>query len=233
MDLLKIPLSVIKKATNDFDETYSVGAGGYGIVYKANLDVLNIQCLSSMEGMCKDDLPKINKTVAIKRIFNRVDEQCKQGFLTEIELLNSCKHPNIVSLLGFSREAHEMILVYEYALKGSLSDYLGNSNKTSNLTWAQRIQICLDVAHGINYLHTNMEGKPRIIHRDIKSENILLDGNMKAMVADFGLSVFHHMRQQASTVYTKNIAGTEVYMDPEYLTTFKYKRESDIYSFGK
>ncbi|KAM0038401.1 putative protein kinase RLK-Pelle-CR4L family [Helianthus debilis subsp. tardiflorus] len=232
MDLLKIPLSKIKKATNDFDETYSVGSGGYGIVYKAKLDVLNIQCLSSMEGLCKDELPKINKTVAIKRIFNRADEQGKQGFLSEIELLNSCTHPNIVSLLGFSRESQEMILVYEYALKGSLSDYLGNSNKMSNLTWVQRIKICLDIAHGINYLHTNMEGKPRIIHRDIKSENILLDENMKAMVADFGLSVFHPRRQQASTVYTKNIAGTEVYMDPEYLTTFKYKRESDIYSFG-
>ncbi|XP_076895147.1 putative serine/threonine-protein kinase PBL25 [Bidens hawaiensis] len=91
---------------------------------------------------------------------------------------------------------------------------------------------CLGIAHGINYLHTNMEGKPRIIHRDIKSENILLDENLKAKVADFGLSKFNHMKQQASTVYTKNIAGTEVYMDPEYLTTYKYKRESDIYSFG-
>ncbi|KAJ0485445.1 putative protein kinase RLK-Pelle-CR4L family [Helianthus annuus] len=232
MDFLKIPLSKIRKATNDFDQTYSVGSGGYGIVYKANLDVLNIKSLSSIEGRCKDELPMINKTAAIKRIFNRGDEQGKQGFLTEIELLTSCKHPNIVSLLGFSREGHEMILVYEYAVKGSLSDYFQNNGKTVNLTWAQRIQICLDIAHGVNYLHTNMEGKPWIIHRDIKSENILLDENMKAMVADFGLSVSNPMRQQASTIYTKNIAGTEVYMDPEFLTTAKYKKESDVYSFG-
>ncbi|XP_076910821.1 receptor-like protein kinase FERONIA [Bidens hawaiensis] len=229
MDFLKIPLSEIKLATNNFDEGYSIGSGEYGIVYKANLDVYNTQSLSSSEGKCK---PKINKTVAIKRIFSRADEQGKQGFLTEIELLTSCKHPNIVSLLGFSREAREMILVYEYAFKGSLSDYLGYTCKTTNLTWAQRIQICLDVAHGINYLHTNMEGKPRIIHRDIKSENILLDEYMNAKIADFGLSKFHPMKQQASTICTKTIAGTEVYMDPEYLTTFKYKRESDIYSFG-
>ncbi|KAL8201795.1 hypothetical protein R6Q57_010942 [Mikania cordata] len=133
MEFLKISLSEIRLATNDFDESYSIGCGGYGVVYKAILDVLDIQSLSSMEGKHKDELPKISKTVAIKRIFNRADEQGKQGFLTEIELLTSCKHPNI---------------------------------------------------------------------------------------------------QQASTIYTKNIAGTQVYMDPEYSTTFKYKRESDVYSFG-
>ncbi|KAD7477970.1 hypothetical protein E3N88_01106 [Mikania micrantha] len=128
MEFLKISLSEIRLATNDFDESYSIGCGGYGVVYKAILDVLDIQSFSSMEGKHKDELPKISKTVAIKRIFNRADEQGKQGFLTEIELLTSCKHPNIVSLLGFSKEAREMILVYEYAFKGSLSDYLGSSD---------------------------------------------------------------------------------------------------------
>ncbi|KAI3796910.1 hypothetical protein L1987_39597 [Smallanthus sonchifolius] len=232
LKILKIPLSEIKLATNDFDDSYYVGCGGYGIVYKAKLDVLDIQNLSWMDGKCEGELPKITKTVAIKRIYSRTDEQGKQGFLTELELLTTCKHPNIVSLLGFSREAREMILVYEYAFKGSLSDYLASGGKTVNLTWTQRLQICLDIAHGINYLHTDMEGKPRIIHRDIKSENILLDENLNAKVADFGLSKFHPMKQQASTIHTKNIAGTQVYLDPEYLTTFKYKRASDIYSFG-
>ncbi|KAK9049484.1 hypothetical protein SSX86_031546 [Deinandra increscens subsp. villosa] len=234
MDLLMIPLNEIKLATNNFDYKYHVGSGGYGIVYKAKLDVLNIPSFSSMEGKCKDELSKINKTVAIKRILSRADEQGKQGFSTEIQLLTCCKHPNVVSLLGFSREAREMILVYEYAFKGSLSDYLGNTRDTRavNLTWSQRLQICLDIAHGINYLHTKMEGKPRIIHRDIKSENILLDENLNAKIADFGLSKFHPVNQQASTIYTKNLAGTRVYMDPEYLTTSKYKPESDVYSFG-
>ncbi|XP_022009366.1 uncharacterized protein LOC110908699 isoform X3 [Helianthus annuus] len=228
VDFLKIPLIEIKRATNYFHDDYSIGSGGYGTVYKAELDVLDIQSLSSMEGKCKDELPKINKVVAIKRILRREDEQDKQGFLSEIKLLTSCKHPNIVSLLGFSREDDEMILVYEYAFKGSLSDYLRNNN----LTWVQRIQICLEIAHAINYIHTDMEGKPRIIHRDIKSDNILLDANLHAKVADFGLSTFHPLMQQASTIYTQNIAGTMVYMDPEYLETGKYKRESDIYSFG-
>ncbi|KAL8246283.1 hypothetical protein R6Q59_007499 [Mikania micrantha] len=204
-----------------------LGVAGMVQCTKQYLMLIDIQSWSSKKGKSKDELPKISKTVAIKRLFSRADEQGKQGFSTEIELLTSCQHPNIVSLLGFSREAHEMILVFEYAFNGSLSGYLGSSGKKINLTWAQRLQICLDIAHGINYLHTNM-----IIHRDIKSENILLDENLKAKVTDFGLSKFHPKKQQATTFYTKNIAGTEVYMDPEYLTTSKYKRESDVYSFG-
>ncbi|KAM0038585.1 putative protein kinase RLK-Pelle-CR4L family [Helianthus debilis subsp. tardiflorus] len=232
VDFLKIPLFEIKRATNNFHDDYIVGSGGYGIVYKAELDVLDVQSLSSMEGKFKDELPKIKKVVAIKRILHREDQQGKQGFNSEIKLLTSCKHPNIVSLLGFSKEDDEMILVYEFAFKGSLSDYIARNSKTVSLTWAQRVQICIDIANGINYIHTDMEGKPRIIHRDIKSENILLDENLIAKVADFGLSTFHPMRQQASTICTQNIAGTMVYMDPEFMKTGKYKRESDIYSFG-
>ncbi|GJV67911.1 probable receptor-like protein kinase [Tanacetum coccineum] len=94
------------------------------------------------------------------------------------------------------------------------------------------MQICLDIAEGLKYLHTSMEGKPRIIHRDIKSANVLLDVNWNAKIADFGLSKFHHANQLASTIKTKAVAGTEVYIDPEYLTTCKYKKQSDIYSFG-
>ncbi|KAF5776014.1 putative phospholipase D, protein kinase RLK-Pelle-LRR-I-1 family [Helianthus annuus] len=230
MDLYNIPLSIIKLATNNFDKGCAVGSGGYGTVYKAELDVSSVKSLSSKERECNDGMPKIS--VAIKRILSREDGQAEKGFLSEIDLLTSCKHLNIISLLGFSRESNEMILVYEYASNGSLSDYIGNKGKSNNLTWTQRIQICLDIAHGINYLHTPMEGKPRIIHRDIKSDNILLDENMTAKLADFGLSKFHNMKQFASTVCTKMLAGTEVYMDPEFMTTGKYKRKSDIYSFG-
>ncbi|XP_076951796.1 uncharacterized protein LOC143625314 [Bidens hawaiensis] len=229
MDFLNIPLSKIKDATKNFTETF-VGSGGFGEVYKAELDVLNIKSLSSMKGKRKYEMPKVRKTVAIKRLFNnKADEQAKQGFLTEIELLSSCSHANVVSLLGFCEEGGEMIIVYEYASGGSLSDYLESSGK---LTWAQRIQICLDIAHGINYLHTIMEEKPMIIHRDIKSDNILLDGNLNAKVADFGLSKFHLMKQQVSTVKTMCIAGTQFYLDPEFSAHGKYKRASDIYSFG-
>ncbi|KAK9080257.1 hypothetical protein SSX86_001933 [Deinandra increscens subsp. villosa] len=234
MDFLTIPLSKIKQATNDFSKARCVGSGGFGDVFRAKLDVLNVQSPSSIKGKCKDELPKKRKTVAIKRM-SRIDETSTQGFLTEIELLTSCKHQNIVSLLGYCREAGEMILVYEYAFGGSLSNYLTSVSKNVDLTWAQRLKLCLDVARGINYLHTKMEGKPMIIHRDIKSDNILLDKNLIAKVADFGLSKFHKlnlMKQQASTVNTKHIAGTPYYMDPEFYSTGNYKRASDVYSFG-
>nr|XP_043633089.1 uncharacterized protein LOC122604267 [Erigeron canadensis] len=201
-------------------------------MYSEVMRLIVCVCLSPVEGKCRDELPKQSKTVAIKRISQRSDEQGKEGFFREIELLTSCKHSNIVSLLGFSSEDNEMILVSEYAPNGSLSKYLGSTEKQINFTWSQRIQICLDVANGINYLHTNMEGKPRILHRDIKSDNILLYEKLKAKITDFGLSKFHPRNQRMSTMYTKNVAGTQVYIDPEYLTTGKYKRESDIYSFG-
>ncbi|KAL8238398.1 hypothetical protein R6Q59_014965 [Mikania micrantha] len=232
MELLKIPLSKIRLATNNFHEDYLVGRGGYGKVYKVELDVLDIQSLSSVEGMRKDEMPRISKTVAIKRM-HRTDEQSEQGFLTELKLLASCKHQNIVSLLGYSREANEMILVFEYALNGSLCDYLEDDSKRINLTWVQRLQICLDIAHGIKYIHTNNEGKLRIIHRDVKSDNILLDENYNAKLADFGLSKFHHMSQfTTSTINTKIIVGTNLYLDPEFEDSGKYNRKSDIYSFG-
>ncbi|XP_076912925.1 putative receptor-like protein kinase At5g59700 [Bidens hawaiensis] len=232
MDYLEVPLSEMKRVTNDFNETYSLGSGGFGKVYRAKLDVLNVQSLSSMEAKCKEELPKISATVAIKRIINGADELSKQGFLTEIQLLSRCKHPNVVSLLGFSKEKDELIVVYEYASKGSLGDYLKGNGKILNLTWAQRLQIFLDTAKGINYLHTDMEGKPRIIHRDIKSDNILLDKNLNAKVGDFGLSRIHPVKQQTSTIYADSVVGTETYVDPEYWNTFKYKKETDIYSFG-
>ncbi|KAM0038418.1 putative protein kinase RLK-Pelle-LRR-I-1 family [Helianthus debilis subsp. tardiflorus] len=229
MEFLEIPLSEVRQATNDFNQACFVGSGGFADVYRAELDVLDTKRLSTMGRKSKEEVPKIRKTVAIKRITNK---QGKEGFFTEIELLTTCKHPNIVPLLGFSRENDELILVYEFALNGSLGDYLGSNGKEVNLTWSQRLQICLDAAKGIDYLHTNMEGKPRIIHRDIKSDNILLDTNLKAMIADFGLSKTHPINQQASTIITKNIAGTDFYIDPEYWSTLKYKRETDVYSFG-
>ncbi|XP_076956576.1 receptor like protein kinase S.2-like [Bidens hawaiensis] len=127
--------------------------------------------------------------VAIKRIFSRNDEQGEQGFFAEIEMLSNCKHPNIVSLQGFCDEGGEMILVYKYVSNGCLADYLENIDGKNNLTWAQRIQICLDVAHGLKYLHTSTTDKQSVIHRDIKSANILLDDRWMAKIADFGLSL--------------------------------------------
>ncbi|GJW89843.1 kinase-like domain, phloem protein 2-like protein [Tanacetum coccineum] len=125
-----------------------------------------------------------------------------------------------------------MILVYEHASNGSLENYLGSSDKI-NLTWVQRLNICLDIAHGLNYVHNNTDhGKQKMIHCDIKSDNILLGDNWKAKIADFGLSKFHPANQVASTIYTNMIAGTYTYLDPEYQKHGRLNKKSDIYSFG-
>ncbi|KAJ0511327.1 putative protein kinase RLK-Pelle-LRR-I-1 family [Helianthus annuus] len=125
-----------------------------------------------------------------------------------------------------------MILVYEHVSKGSLDDYLGSEGKMTNLSWEQRMKICLDIAHGLDYIHTTMENKQKIIHRDIKSDNILLGENWEAKIADFGLSMFHPVNHKASTINATKVAGTQVYLDPEYERTGKLKKASDVYSFG-
>ncbi|GJU73450.1 kinase-like domain, phloem protein 2-like protein [Tanacetum coccineum] len=231
LEHLKIGLDVINEATKNFDDTYCIGSGGFGKVYKADLEHFDSSNFSLIEGVNKCDLPRKRSTVAIKRIHN---QEGQHGFISEIETLTTCKHDNIISLLGFCSEGNgAMILVYEYASKGSLEDYLGSSDKMTNLTWVQRIKVCLDIAHGLNYIHTNTDqDKQKIIHRDIKSANILLGDNWKAKIADFGLSKFHPADQDASTFNASTIAGTNTYLDPEYEKSGKLNKKSDIYSFG-
>ncbi|GJU15209.1 kinase-like domain, phloem protein 2-like protein [Tanacetum coccineum] len=231
LEHLKIGLNDIELATENFADTYCIGSGRYGMVYKAQLEHFDCTISSLKDGENKCDLPKKRSTVAIKRIFNT---QGEQGFVAEIETLTSCKHENIISLLGFCDEGPDhMILVYELASKGSLEDYMGNSDKMTNLTWMQRLRICLDIAHGLKYIHTNTdEDKQKIIHRDIKSANILLGDNWEAKIADFGLSKFHPSNQEASTINTDMIAGTNTYLDPEYHKYGRLNKKSDIYSFG-
>ncbi|PWA84413.1 protein kinase-like domain, Phloem protein 2-like protein [Artemisia annua] len=231
LEHLKIGLSDIVLATENFADTYCIGEGGYGMVYKAELKHFDSSKSSSIDGENKCDLPKKRSTVAIKRIFNT---QGEQGFISEIEMLTTCKHDNIISLLGFCEEGRDhMILVYELASKGSLEDYLGNTVKMTTLTWMQRLKICVDIAHGLNYIHTNTDqDKQKIIHRDIKSANILLGDNWEAKIANFGLSKFHPANQEASTINTNMIAGTNTYLDPEYQKYGRLNKKSDIYSFG-
>ncbi|KAL7618477.1 hypothetical protein Lser_V15G01736 [Lactuca serriola] len=229
---LEIPLTDIELATENFGKTYLIGSGGYGDVYKAELDHLDSQKYFTLEEKSVDELPKKRSIVAIKRIKIREDEEGEKGFLAEIEMLTSCKHPNIISLHGFCEEGSHLILVYEHASKGSLSDYLGSTGgKLTNLSWVQRIKICIDIARGLNYLHTKIEDDRRIIHRDIKSDNILLSENWQAKIADFGLSRLSSETEN-KTLYTETLAGTNFYWDPEYFKTGKLKNESDIYSFG-
>jgi serine/threonine protein kinase len=142
-------------------------------------------------------------------------------------MLSLYHHDNIVSLLGFCDECGEMILVYEYASKRSLDLYLNDKH----LTWVQRLEICIGAARGLAYLHNPGQSQQRVLHRDIKSSNILLDENWNARIADFGLSKFGPANQPY-TFLVSNGVGTIGYCDPLYVESGLLTKESDVYSFG-
>nr|XP_043637092.1 uncharacterized protein LOC122608070 [Erigeron canadensis] len=209
---LSIPFKDIELGTNNF--TTLIGKGGYGKVYKGEL---------SLSGKLT--------SVAVKRLDTNLSGQGFKEFLTEIQLLSRYKHPNLVSLVGFCHEGHEKILVYEYAERGSLDKYHHVDGKTCSLTWKQRINICIDGARGLNYLHNYVAERERVIHRDVKSANIILDDNWKAMIADLGLSKLGCANENDTYLIT-NACGTQGYCDPAYIHTGVLTKESDVYSFG-
>ncbi|KAJ0718358.1 putative protein kinase RLK-Pelle-RLCK-VIIa-2 family [Helianthus annuus] len=211
-------LAEIKLATNDFDDAFVIGKGGFGQVYKGKIDF----------GASTTD-------VAIKRL----DCNSNQGateFYAEIEMLSKIRHSHIVSLLGYCET--DMILIYEYMPNGSLEDHLhkkrANTSSYSPLTWIQRLNICIDAARGLDYLHTGTGVQHRVIHRDVKSSNILLDENLASKIADFGQSRITPASQSGATtnVYTGQIVSTFGYMDAEYFSTHRLTRKSDVYAFG-
>ncbi|PWA61301.1 protein kinase-like domain, Phloem protein 2-like protein [Artemisia annua] len=206
---LEIQLEDIKSATNNFDDSKVIGAGGFGKVYKGDL--------SQSEGK-------------IKVAFKRLDRKYGQGdpeFFKEIMMLSSYKHDNLISLLGYCNEGNEMILIYEYASRGSLDRILDYAT----LTWTQRLKICLGAAKGLSFLHDPKGTQQRVLHRDIKSANILLDENLNAKVADFGLSKISPANQP-NTFLVTSPAGTHGYCDPLYMDSYQLTKESDVYSFG-
>ncbi|XP_024963819.1 probable receptor-like protein kinase At5g24010 [Cynara cardunculus var. scolymus] len=164
--------------------------------------------------------------VAIKRLNSAVG-QGDPEFWTEIIVLSRYKHENIVSLLGFCDESGEKILVYEYASKKSLDLYLNSDD----LTWIQRLKICIGAARGLAYLHNPDGSQQRVLHRDIKSSNILLDENWNARISDLGLSTFGPANQQITFLVTDAV-GTFGYGDPVYFKEGVLTKESDVYSFG-
>ncbi|KAL7600063.1 hypothetical protein Lser_V15G21992 [Lactuca serriola] len=236
MEYMKIPLKDIKSATHDFHEHFKIGRGGFGEVYKADLfhfDFRNYVTENRVQRLTLAELsnyPRRQSTVAIKRLDRRYGQGTAE-FLQELSVLPYFTHKNVVTLVGFCDEDRECILVYEYAPNGSLHDHIHSANTTNSHTWARRLQICLDAASGLQFLHNGLGEHYRIIHRDIKSSNILLGQNYIGMISDFGLSKIGPANREATFVMTQ-VAGTPLYIDPQYQKTNMLTKESDVYSFG-
>ncbi|KAF3567231.1 hypothetical protein DY000_02012698 [Brassica cretica] len=196
----------LRKCTDNFSEANDVGGGGYGKVYKGILPS--------------------GKLLAIKRA-QQGSSQGELEFKTEIELLSRVHHKNVVKLLGFCFDRSEQMLVYEYIPNGSLTDGLSGKNGI-RLDWTRRLKIALGSSKGLAYLHELAD--PPIIHRDIKSNNILLDENLNAKVADFGLSKL--VGDPERNHVTTQVKGTMGYLDPEYYMTNQLTEKSDVYGFG-
>ncbi|KAJ0436776.1 putative protein kinase RLK-Pelle-CrRLK1L-1 family [Helianthus annuus] len=205
-DKLKIPLQEILLATDGFDKENIIGKGGYGLVYQGK---------SEQHGM-----------LAIKRLNRVYSGQGEHEYGMEVSLLSNYKHENLVSLIGFCGEDGEKILVYKYEPNGSLDKAL----REKDLSWMCRLEICLGAARGLRYLHNETGSGQGVIHRDIKSSNILLDENWKAKISDFGLSKIVLTSSADSTVFTTP-CGTRGYVDPQILYG-GITQKADVYSFG-
>eukprot|EP01018_Ginkgo_biloba_P041198 Gb_00029 [translate_table: standard] len=199
-------LETLQVATGNFHQDNKLGEGGFGPVYK---------------GIMSD-----GREIAVKKMSLR-SAQGKTEFMNEVKLVANIRHRNLARLLGCCTKGPERLLVYEYLPNKSLDNFLFHAEKRKHLNWQKRYNIILGVARGLLYLHE--DSQLRIIHRDIKASNILLDDKLNPRIADFGLAKL--FPEDESHVHTR-VAGTYGYMAPEYAMRGQLSVKADVYSFG-
>ncbi|PWA56100.1 serine-threonine/tyrosine-protein kinase catalytic domain-containing protein [Artemisia annua] len=201
----------ILAATQNFDESLVIGRGGFGKVYRGSI-TYGAQLM----------------VAAIKRL-ESTSQQGAVEFWAEVQMLSKLRHCHLVSLIGYCNDDQEMILVYDYMPNGTLEHHL-HKHQVS-LSWVRRLKICIGAARGLEYLHTGTGIKHGVIHRDVKSSNILLHKSWAAKISDFGLSKIGPTNQPSTYVNTL-VKGTFGYLDPDYFQTGRLTRKSDVYAFG-
>uniref|UniRef100_A0A0E0LLR9 Uncharacterized protein n=1 Tax=Oryza punctata TaxID=4537 RepID=A0A0E0LLR9_ORYPU len=207
IDSLLLDLSTLRAATDNFAERNKLGEGGFGIVYKGVLP----------EG----------REIAVKRL-SQSSRQGIEELKTELVLVAKLRHRNLVSLVGVCLEEGEKLLVYEYMPNKSLDTILFDYEKSKDLDWGKRLNIVSGVARGLQYLHE--DSQLRVVHRDLKASNVLLDFDHNPKISDFGLAKLFEWDQTQDV--TSHIAGTYGYMAPEYAMRGQYSVKSDTFSFG-
>ncbi|KAL5703277.1 non-specific serine/threonine protein kinase [Ranunculus cassubicifolius] len=214
IEVPNLPLDELKEKTDNFGSKSLIGEGSYGRVYYANLDS--------------------GKAVAIKKLDISSEPDSNYEFLSQLSTVSKLKHDNVVELLGYCVEGNIRILAYEFATMGSLHDILHGRKGVQGaqpgpvLDWMQRVRIAVDAAQGLEHLHEHIQ--PSIIHRDIRSSNVLLFEDFKAKVADFNL--LNQAPDMAARLHSTRVLGTFGYHAPEYAMTGQLTQKSDVYSFG-
>ncbi|CAL5345848.1 unnamed protein product [Camellia sinensis] len=207
VESLQYNFDTIRIATNHFSDANKLGQGGFGVVYKGNL-------------------PN-GQEIAVKRL-SRNSGQGELEFKNEVMLVAKLQHRNLVRLLGFCLQGTERLLIYEYVTNSSLNHFIFDPINRAYLDWDKRYKIIGGIARGLLYLHE--DSRFRIIHRDLKASNVLLDAKMKPKISDFGMARLFVLDETQGN--TNRIVGTYGYMAPEYVMRGQFSVKSDVFSFG-